>query len=235
MMNVSVSSGRGVDKLIILLILLCHFEFALSHPHRIILYVMTHNGSCQNPSNAEVYTTCHTFDWYYKNFSFWCKENTEMLFEEGVHFLDTFINVSDCYNFTMSGMGSTSNIGSGLPQPSSQIKCSSVILSTGLYFTNSTSIRIQNLEFESCGGAPFLNLKKVQLTSSLAFNSVHDMNFDHVVITNASGYALITRNIFGSNTIVDSAFLYPKGHPCSKESGNARILFFLTRATHLSS
>ena len=150
-----------------------------------------------------------------------------MLFQEGVHYLNTFIDMSNCHNFTMSGNGSNTWMSNGLPQPSSQIKCNGTP-NSGLYFYNSTKICVHNLEFESCGGSPPLKNAHMQhgrVTSSLTFASVEGMNVDHVVIRNASGYALYTINIIGANKVESSTFLYATSHSMDIWSGNAMFWF----------
>ena len=202
-------------------ILFCSSTSAQGQPR--LLYVKTYNSHLQCPNNT-AYAKCCTFDWYCKNFSYWCKENTVMLFEEGHHILDSFVDVRDCHNFTMKGTGHNSI---GLHENSSKIVCKGTH-NSGLNFSFSTNIQIQNLEFESCGGSHFLKNNRehhVQVTSCLAFISIENMSIDQVVIRNAFGYTLFARNTNGIIKVTKSAFIQAKKHYQGRESGSA-IKFF---------
>ena len=220
---VSTTERRVCKTNLVIVFLLCGILAVQSQPQKVLYYVKNHSSQCPNDTK---YATCHSFEWYFKNFSTWCKSNTEMLFQEGVHYLNTFINVNNCHNFTMSGIGSNTWNSNGLPQPPSQIKCKGS--NSGLHFFNSTRISVHNLEFESCGGSPLLknaNMQHVRVTSSLTFVSVEGMNIDHVVIRNASGYALYTKNIVGTNKVENSTFLYANNHSSHIWSSNAMFWF----------
>ena len=189
-----------------------------------ILFVKA-NKSQDCPDNIG-YVSCETFDYYYKNMSFWCKANTEMLFQEGQHYLDEFITASNCHNFSMSGMGNVSLTRDSQPNPSAQIICHKTLNNSGLYFSESTNISVHNLEIDSCGGSPLLKKNHhVQLTSALAFTSVKDLIVSQSVISNAIGYALYLNNSFGTIVVVQSVFSGAKGHPYTNESGNAKFSF----------
>ena len=192
-----------------------------------LLYVNT--TACDSQGTSM--TMCHTFKWYSKHSEVWCNySNTEMVFEEGIHFLDTLVSLTNCSNFTMVGNGPVPTNSDGLPKPSSRIKCNTGSLNTGLVFTNSTRIQIVGLEFDSCGGSPSLELKKKekcsQQTSSIHLTSVQDLWIRSVVIRNALGYGIITNDIYGTdNVVINSVFQHPKTHSSSKQSGNAIFNF----------
>ena len=125
------------------------------------------------------------------------------------------------------GTGYISQNNIGLPKITSKIVCNGTH-NSGLNFSFSTNIRIQNLEFESCGGSHFLENNRehhVQVTSSLAFVSVQSVSIDQVVIRNAFGYALFAKNINGTNKVTKSAFIHAKKHCQGRESGSAKFVF----------
>ena len=203
------------------LILFCSCLVIQSQPQIICVKA---NDSCQCPNNIK-YAMCQTFSWYIKNSSAWFKTNTVMLFQEGVHSLDAFIEVHNCDNFNMSGYGRAPQSSNGLPKPSSRIRCNGAPKS-GLYFSHSTNISVHNLEFESCGGTYYVKKEHhLNFASSLAFSFVQDMSLDQVVISDAMGYALLTSNIYGTNKVENSAFLHSRKHPYAKGSGNAKFWF----------
>ena len=74
-----------------------------------------------------------------------------MLFEEGGHELKNTIVIDNCHNFTMIGNGSVGNLNDGLPQPTSMIYCDKES-SAGFFFSDSSNVRIKNLEFKFCSG-----------------------------------------------------------------------------------
>ena len=135
--------------------------------------------------------------------------------------------MTDCHDFTMKGTGYVSHNSIGLPKIRSKIICKGTH-NSGLNFSFSMNIRIQNLEFEFCGGCYFLrnnHKHHVQVTSSLAFVSVQNISIDQVVIRNAFGYGLFAKNINGTNKVTKSAFIHAKKHCQGRESGNAKFSF----------
>lgn len=220
----SLRSSREVFELYLLSIVFCSSIFQVNGRLHQLLFVKANNSHQRCPNNTE-YTRCQTFSFYYKNLSLWCQENTEMLFEEGVHLLDEFVNASNCHNFTMTGTSRNASWFSDiLPNPRCQIRCQGS--NTGLYFEESATIHVSNLKFESCGGSLQLKTeKRVQLASALAFVSAQDLIIDNVLIINARGYALYTNNCFGMIMVTNSAFICSKSHPFANESGNANFRF----------
>ena len=187
-----------------------------------ILYVKTSNTSpCPNDERI---VHCQTLNWYSINSNVSFISNTVMLFQEGTHLLDKFIEVSRCHDFTMAGNGSASRQlhSNGLPGPTSTIKCIEKSKSTGLFFLNSSKISVYNLEIDFCSG---LYCPNGHYAGALVFNLVMNMSLNQVVVSNAKGYGLHTINIFGTNEVLDSAFLNATVHPKVSDSGNAMFYF----------
>ena len=127
----------------------------------------------------------------------------------------------------MAGDGSARHGSDGLPQPTSIITCSQAPdIDTGLFISNSSNIRIYNLEFKFCSGQYVLK-EQYHFASSLALINVQRMSLDQVVVNGAAGYGLHTANIHGRNVILDSAFLNASVHPSPDvvHSGNADLFF----------
>ena len=116
-----------------------------------LLYVVAFNDS-QCPSEIST-SQCHTLDWYTQNKDTSFKSNTMMLFLGDKHFLDSFVEVSSCDNFTMLANESVVSYYSDhdLPQPASWIFCKRESKS-GFFFVNSSNIRITGLGLDSCSG-----------------------------------------------------------------------------------
>ena len=151
------------------------------------------------------------------------KSNTKMLFEEGGHELKNTIVIDNCHNFTMIGNGSAVNLNDGLPQPTSMIYCDKHS-SAGFFFSNSSNISIKNLEFKFCGGQND-QYNWHNISASLSFELVENLSLDQVVISGAKGHGLYTKDIFGSNYVMKSAFLNSSRHQNFSRSGNARFNF----------
>jgi hypothetical protein len=147
-----------------------------------------------------------------------------MLFQEGNHHLGISIEVDDCHNFAMAGNGSALRKSNGQPKPTSIIDCTGVP-SGGMLFTNSSNVRIYNLEFESCSRVFTLD-KKYTYAGSLAFHLVRDISLEQVVIVNAKGYGLHTTNIHGAkNEVTDSVVSSTSKRPNIRNSGNVEFIF----------
>ena len=190
------------------------------HSQSRVLYVKADNATLC-PYGIPT-TQCNTLDWYSNKSDTSFTSNTTILFLNGAHSLESFIEVTNCHNFAMIGNGSASQNSDGLPKPTSQIRCNEA-LSSGLFFFNSTNISIHNLEFKSCGGN--YSLRNRSFASSLAFSLVQNVSLDKVVISNSTGYALLTKNIYGTNKVSNSAFLHARKHPDARDSGNANFWF----------
>ena len=197
-----------------LIVLLC---FQVVQSQQRILHV---KNSSHCPDDI---TECHTLDWYIDNSNVSFTSNTIMLFEEGNHSLNAFIKVNNCHSFTMVGDGSAVWNSDGLPQPTSVISCTGAS-SGGLFFSNSSNIRISNLELRSCSGSYTLK-EKYDYAGSLVFISVLNIHLVQVVINNTKGYGLHTINTFGTNEVSDSAFLRASKHPSIRYSGNVNLSY----------
>ena len=182
---------------------------------------------CVRASDSSTLSSeCRTFkDWYSNNSNAAFSSNTMLRFEKGFHLLHIFINISNCHNFAMVGNESAQHNNDGLPQPTSIISCLGAP-DAGLIISDSSNIRIHNLEFKFCSG--FYTLKeKYSFTASLVFYRVQDMSLDQVVVNSTAGYGIHTVNIYGTNEIMDSAFLNASinEHMNVTRSGNADFYF----------
>ena len=186
-----------------------------------IVYVKRSNKS-QCPADIQI-TECQTLDRYSTHFNGSFMSNTKMLFEEGEHKLKNTIVIDDCHNFTMIGNGSAENLNGGLPQPTSTIYCDKQS-SAGFFFSNSSNVIIKNLKFKSCSGQSD-HYNWYNVSASLCFDSIENLSLDHVVVSGAKGHGLYTKDIFGSNYVVESAFLNSSRHQNFSQSGNARFNF----------
>ena len=189
-----------------------------------IHYVKTSDASpC--PNNI---VQCQTLIWYSNNLNSSFTSNTVMLFQEGTHKLDKFTEVSSCHNFTMAGNGSASHQyirgNNHLPKPTSTIKCIGGSENTGLFFTNSSKIRIYNLAIESCSGVYAYDIHG-NYSAALVFNLVMNINLNRVIISDAKGYSIHAINLLGTNKVLNSAFLNATVHPGVYDSGNAIFYF----------
>ena len=188
----------------------------------------------QASGNSTPSSECKTLmDWYGNGSAAVFMSDTKLVFQEGIHSLDRFLNFSNCYNFTMAGNGNAQHDSDGIPQPTSIISCSGV-LDTGLFISNSRNVHIHNLEFKFCSG--YYTLKeRYDFAGSLTFYKVQNMSLDQVVVNCTTGYGLHTVNIYGTNEVVDSAFLNASEHQDVMGSGNADFFFdnFLNTVTIL--
>ena len=208
--------------LLLALLLFCPIaSLQITLNQQLILYVKRSNKS-QCPADIQI-TECQTLDWYSAHFNALFMSNTKMLFEEGGHKLKSTIVIDNCHNFTMIGNGSVGNLNDGLPLPTSTIYCDKHS-SAGFFFSNSSDITIKNLEFKFCSGqTDHYNWHSV--SASLSFDSVENLSLDQVVVSGAKGHGLYTRDIFGSNYVVESAFLNSSKHQNFSQSGNAKFSF----------
>ena len=203
------------------LLLLCSVAIPTFQYPQQILYVQRSNNS-QCPADIQI-TECQTLDWFIEHFNTSFTSNTKMLFEEGRHTLKNSIIVNTCHNFIMIGNGSAEYSSDGLPQPTSRIHCDEAS-SAGFFFLNSSNISIKNLELKFCSGLnTYHNWHNI--SASLIFDSVQNISLDQVVVSNAKGHALYTKDIFDSNYVVNSAFLNSSKHQTFSQSGNARFNF----------
>ena len=111
------------------------------------LYVKAEDNSlCPNGIPSSL---CNTLDWYSHNVNTSFTSGTKMIFLEGSHLLETFIDIIDCHNFTITGNGDMSQDIDELPQPNTWINCVTET-NSGLRFRNSTDINIENIGLNSC-------------------------------------------------------------------------------------
>ena len=215
--------GVLVFFLLLDLMLFCPIAgFQVTENEQLILYYVKRSNKSQCPADIP-FTKCQTLDWYSAHFNASFMPNTKMLFEEGGHDLKNTIVIDNCYNFTMIGNGSVGNLNGGLPQPTSTIYCDKHS-SAGFFFSNSSDVSIKNLEFKFCSGQND-QYNWHNISASLSFDSVENLSLDHVVVSGAKGHGLYTRDIFGSNNVVESAFLNSSKHQNFRQTGNARFNF----------
>ena len=171
---------------------------------------------------------CRTLEWYGNNSAMTFTSNTQFLFQKGTHFLKNFLRITNCHNITMAGSGNAQRHSDGLPLPTSIIECYREY-DSGLFVINSSNIRIHNLEFRFCSGRYNYTSKyhQLQFAGSLVFLFVQNVLLSHVVVNKTMGYGLHATNIFGNNSIKDSAFLHAFQHhdPNLVHSGNANFFF----------
>ena len=167
---------------------------------------------------------CQTLDWYSQHVNTSFVSDTTMVFLEGHHVLNSFIEVDNCDNFTMTGpQSSVLYDAQGLPLPASWINCSGSS-ETGIIFTNSSDIQIYNLGFSSCGGrASFYN--NFSLYVAVSFYRVSNVALDRVFIDNTTGFGLHCNNVYGCIHITSSVFRNATGDRRNIYSGNAEFWF----------
>ena len=182
------------------------------------LYVRANGTQCP-PAIAT--SECQTLDWYSKNSSSSFISNTRMVFLEGLHFLNNFIDVSNCNNFSM--IGSKTHRSNQLPQPTSQIICTEAS-KTGFSFINSSKIHITDLALDSCSGMVALK-QGLNVPVALAFAKVIDLTLHHVVINNTMGNGLYCYNCLGEVIVGESAFVNAKVDGEKLCSSNANFWF----------
>ena len=185
-----------------------------------LLYVVAFSNSQCPP---EISTSqCHTLDWYTQNKGTTFKSNTTMIFLEGEHFLNSFIEVSNCDNFTMYAYGSVVSH-YDLSQPSSWISCSSDSKS-GFLFMNSSNIHITGLGLDSCSGV----VTSLNIYVALAFFQVKHISLNQVVVNNTKGFGLYCLSVFGQIMVKESVFANSKGRESDTSKihgGNAQFWF----------
>ena len=156
--------------------------------------------------------------------------NTEVRFLEGVHKLTTSIVKNNLYNVTITGFRSSSSLhkndNEGTKQPISVINCNASTPS-GFVFINSSKLHLNNIGLESCGANIFIHRGKHSAAAALSFQNGSNIKLHRVVVNNTSGFGLHSSNIFGSISIVESAFLRSKGNlqKSGPAIGNARFSF----------
>lgn len=203
----------------IMLLVGCQHIQSESHIH----YVTSNDTQC--PPEVPI-SLCNTLDWYSQHRDISFISNTTMVFLEGIHFLNAFIEVSTCNNFTMIGReDALSDVSrTGLPQPRSQIICSAAS-KHGLSFINSSKIHIVNLALNACSGMVTLK-HNFKAFVALAFVQVINLTLYHVVINNTKGFGLYCYNVFGEIRVNESMFANAKGDSHLKlYSGNAQFWF----------
>ena len=201
-------------------------SFQVTQNQQQILYVKRGNDS-RCPTDVQ-FTECQTLDWYGEHFNVSFTINVKMLFEEGVHVLKNTIIIDNCHSFIAIGNGDAGKFKDGLPQPTSKIYCDKES-SAGFFFSNSTNVTMKNLQFKFCSGQNTHHTWS-NISASLMFDSVQHVSLDQVVISSAKGHALYASNIFGSNYVVESAFLNSSRHQNFSQSGNAKFNFSTTHS-----
>ena len=96
-----------------ILFLLCVTALIQCQPYQQNLYYIKTLGS-QCPNNT-AYVECQTLAWYHENVSQGIKNDTMLLFQEGVHLLDSLLMVNYSNNY-LSGEGNVSVSADGLPE-----------------------------------------------------------------------------------------------------------------------
>ena len=192
-------------------------QVVYSHPE--VLYVKADN-SPPCPHSIQ----CNTLDWYSHNIDISFTSNTKMVFLNGTHSLETFIEVTNCHNFTMIGYGNALHRSDGLLQPTSWINCHGAF-GSGLFFLNSSEIHIINLGLDSCSGKATFEHNFTEYIA-LAFDRVSDIFLYQVLINNTKGFGLHCNNIFGDIQVMESVFMHAHGDKGSHVyGGNARFWF----------
>ena len=179
-----------------ILFLLFLFSRDVSSQQQILYVKVSVDHPC--PNNSQI-VECQTLDWYANKSNCSFMSNKRMIFQDGVHLLQKFVNVSQCVNFTMTGNGSALRTSDGYSQPTSIVNCSKET-SSGLFFSYYSNIRICNLEFRYCSGQYTLKQSNHTLSfaGSLAFNEVQDIILDQILIRNALGYGVHTTDVYGT-------------------------------------
>ena len=168
---------------------------------------------------------CQTLDKYIQNINTSFTSNTTLNFLDGHHSLITFLQVTNCQNFSLIGVGGTVlDQTSGLVYPSSWIGCSGTTKS-GVIFINSSDIHISNIGFDSCGAVATLE-HKFTVHIALAFDYVINLTLHKVVVNNSIGFGLHCDNVFGKIQLKDSVFTNARGDSkLQVYGGNTRFWF----------
>lgn len=192
-----------------------------SHGQSKVLYVKANDSSPCPHGIPRI--QCQTLDKYIQNTSTSFTSNTTMNFLDGHHSLFTFLQVTNCQNFSMIGIGETIAYQSrGNVYPSSWISCSATTES-GVIFVNSSDIHISNIGFDSCSAMATLE-HNFTVHIALAFDYVINLTLHKVVVNNSKGFGLHCDNVFGQIEVQDSVFTNARG-VFRVYGGNTRFWF----------
>ena len=192
--------------------------------------------ACPSTASSE---TCQTLGHYVNRSGHYFQSDTTFYFLNGTHWL----NVEEVV--TIMGIERVRMIGdSQLVQssqsfislePSAVISCNSS--AGGFAFGIVKSLLIANLSFMHCGADvskvadQFLYVPQGtdlhNITITLGFFLVEDLDLSGVLVQNNTGYGLATLNLLGNSSITESAFIFNKGttfHP----GGNTLIIFMFS-------
>ena len=140
----------------------------------------------------------------------------------GNHSLGRTIEVKNSHNFTMTGLGNVSHNNEGLPQPTNWINCNKNSKGS-IHFIHSSEVRIHKLGLRNCGGN-IVQIRRYTISAALSFSLVENVNIEKVVTDYAVGFGIYTQDMYGSNEVLDSAFLCAIKHQYT-DSGNAKFSF----------
>ena len=207
------------------------------------VYYVTPNATTSCPPTARP-GACQTLRQYVNKSHEYFQSDTTFYFLSGTHCLDiqepvvimgnikAFIFIS---NLRLIGDDRLIPSSQSFTQfePSAVISCNSRASGFGFVFVQ--SLQIANLSFMHCGAdiSKFAHLIPQQdylqlqnITVTLGFYVVENLNLSGVLVQNNTGYGLGAVNLLGSSSIVDSVFVFNRGdeyHP----GANALVDFLL--------
>ena len=175
-----------------------------SENHHSVYFVQANDKSLPCPADFEP-KYCHSLDFYVQNDSF--QSNCTFIFMSGTHKLS--------HEITVYGHRGLSLIGN----ESVEIVCTNY--SAGFAFFDTTDLQMEHLNIHNCG---IHKSDYAPLAGTVIIRNSLDTFLDSLVITNTSGYGLITINTRGVLSITNSSFAYNKNDSLF-EGGNTKIIF----------
>ena len=169
-----------------------------------VYFVQANDKSLPCPVDIEP-EYCRTLNFYTQNGSF--QSNRTFIFMSGTHKLSHEVIVNGVQGLSLIGNGSV------------QIVCTNY--SAGFAFFDATDLQMRCLNIHKCG---IHKNEYSPLAGTVIIKNSLNASLDSLVITNTSGYGLLTINTRGVLSITNSSFAYNK-YNSHFEGGNTKIVF----------
>lgn len=154
------------------------------------------------PHNA---APCHTLHYYATNSNF-TTSNAIFYFLEGEHVLESAVEVMNVANLSLVGT----------QQNSSKVLCGGSA-SAGFFVRNFENFNVKHLSFLSCG----MEIEGLHSTFILLNGS--GLYFDHITISNSTGYGLAALSLHKNSSISNSVF---SNNQVSVGRGSGNVIVF---------
>ena len=166
------------------------------------VYYVTSDDATGREHSCPLHQICHNLSYYISQPNSYFTSDTTIVFLEGEHSFDDFVNVSNVHNLTLKGQGQWPVAGAEETVMQSTVILTCIRGSGGFYFATSHNITVEGLTIVNCGRFSYNSIAAV-----MYFNTVNSLVFRKNSIQHMTGYGSFFHNCDNA-TITNSSYYH---------------------------